>query len=317
MKLNKILLAFLAIIFLAAFPFLNMPPYITRILILCLLYALLSSSWNILGGYAGLISLGHSSFFGLSAYFVYFLVVYFLFPASIGLFVAAFLSAAICVSLFTPAFKAKLRGPYFILVTILFMDVLRELFTSFREVTGGSFGVTFPYYEFSIEQLQFKQEYFYLYIIVCLYFFFLFLWRRSKRLQLYLKVIRENPDIAESYGVNVVKYIIIAALLSGFFTGIGGSFYMIYFRVIDPATAFGFEMSISLVLMATLGGRGTLVGPLLGAFVLTPISEILRVTLGGTYYGAHCIIYGLLLITSSFFLPGGIYGELNKRLRKK
>jgi len=133
----------------------------------------------------------------------------------------------------------------------------------------------------------------------------------------YLKAIRADQDAAEALGVNSTRYLLSAMAISSFLTALGGSFYAQYFRYINPERNMGLDFSIELALMGIVGGQGTVLGPVLGAFLLTPAGEITRATLGGKFPGLHIVIYGLVLILGMLFLPKGLIQPLRRLLGRK
>ena len=130
----------------------------------------------------------------------------------------------------------------------------------------------------------------------------------------YLKAIRGDQDAAEALGVNSTRYLLSAMALSSFLTALGGSFYAQFFRYINPERNMGLDLSIELALMGIVGGQGTVLGPVLGAFLLTPAGEITRATLGGKFPGLHLVIYGLVLIVAMLFLPKGLIDPFRRLL---
>jgi branched-chain amino acid transport system permease protein len=133
----------------------------------------------------------------------------------------------------------------------------------------------------------------------------------------YLKAIRADQDGAEALGVNSTRYLLSAMAVSSFLTALGGSFYAQYFRYINPERNMGLDFSIELALMGIVGGQGTVLGPVLGAFLLTPAGEITRATLGGKFPGLHLVIYGMVLIGAMLFLPKGLIQPLRHLLGRK
>jgi branched-chain amino acid transport system permease protein len=141
-------------------------------------------------------------------------------------------------------------------------------------------------------------------------------WVERSRMGFYLKAIRADQDAAEALGVNSIRYLLSAMAASSFLTALGGSFYAQYFRYINPERNMGLDFSIELALMGIVGGQGTVLGPVLGAFLLTPAGEITRATLGGKLPGLHLVIYGLVLILSMLFLPKGLIQPIRRLLRR-
>ncbi|MEM4969619.1 MAG: branched-chain amino acid ABC transporter permease [Sulfolobales archaeon] len=293
-------------------PWMPLNPYIHHVTILILLFAYLATAWNMLGGYAGQVSLGHAAFFGLGAYFTYFFLKWFNITPLVGMFMASAVSVAAAAAIGVVAFRFGLRGVYFVLATLAFAEILRELFIAFREITGGSLGVSYPVIGYSPLYFQFPERWPYYYFILSLWIITILTMYILRGFFTKLVAIRENEEVAASIGIDVPRYKLIALLLSSFFTSLGGAFYLQYYRYIDPNTVFGLELSIDIAVMAIFGGMYSIWGPSIGALILVPTSEILRITLGGGYYGAYLIIYGMLLILILKLMPRGIYDKLYK-----
>ncbi|MGH7266429.1 MAG: branched-chain amino acid ABC transporter permease [Candidatus Rokuibacteriota bacterium] len=292
-------------------------PYLVHILVLVLFFAFLGSAWNVLGGYAGQFSFGHAAFFGIGAYTSTLLLVeggvspWIGFPAG-GLLAAAFGCFAGYL-----AFRYGLRGPYFALVTLAFAEMLRLLAVNWMAI-GGPMGILIPLPKDgdSLARLQFREKLPYYYVMLALLGATLWLTRRIERSRLgyTLLAIRENEDAAQASGVNTQAAKLAAMSVSAFLTALGGSFYAQYFSFIDPTLTFGVSVSVEILLRPIVGGPGTLVGPLLGSLVLTPLSEMTRSLIRGRP-GIDVMIYGLVLVLVVTFLPRGLVGAW-ERLRR-
>jgi len=281
--------------------------YFVTILISILYYAYLSGCWNILGGYAGQLSLGHAAFFGIGAYTSSLLFMKWQISPWLSMWVGALL--AMCFGLFmgSLSFRFGLRGFYFVLVTWAFAELLR-LITLSLDVLGGPTGI-FISYKTSPWQFQFSSKVPYYYIILGLVALELFISYKieGSKLGFYLKAIRENELAAEGSGVPTTRYKLMAVVISAFLTALGGTFYAQYLRYMDPETTMGVSLSVEIMIRAMVGGSGTLIGPFVGSFILTPLSELSRTyfTKGGLE-GLPLIIYGSVLILIVLFLPQGV-----------
>jgi branched-chain amino acid transport system permease protein len=142
-------------------------------------------------------------------------------------------------------------------------------------------------------------------------------WMERSRVGFYLKAIRGDQDAAEALGINSTRHLLTAMALSSFLTALGGSFYAQYFRYINPERNMGLDLSIEFALMGIVGGQGTVLGPVLGAFLLSPAGEISRATLGGKFPGLHLMIYGLVLVVAVLFLPKGLIHPIRQFLGRK
>lgn len=291
-------------------PLVPQPPYIMHVVILTVMWAYLATAWNILGGFTGQLSLGHAAFFGIGAYASYFLSVRYGVPPIISMVVSGVFSALTSICIGYPCFRYGLRGVYFTLATIAFAEILKDIFIYLRDVTGGSLGIWLPVVQEGIVNLYFRGKEPYYYVIVTMWLLLAIVLILAGRFKDYLIAIREDEDVAASIGIRVPRQKLMALLVSSYFTGVGGSFYIYYFRYINPYVAFGLDTSLQMVLLSIFGGMHSLWGPTVGSLALTPIGEYLRITLGGTYVGSHLVIYGVLLIVTIRFLPKGVFGVL-------
>jgi branched-chain amino acid transport system permease protein len=305
------LLGVLALAALAALPPL-LPKYGLEVLISILFFAYLGTCWNILGGYAGQFSFGHAAFFGLGAYTSTLLLLRLGLTPWLGMLAGGALAAAFGLFEGYLSFRYGLRGPYFSLVTLAFAEMLRVVAVNWKAV-GSSLGLVVPSGS-SPAQFLFAGKLPYYYVILAMTLVALAITRLIERSRMgyALAAIRENEDAAEASGVNALATKLSAMAVSSFLTALGGTFYAQYFAYIDPSLTFGPAISIQGLLPAIVGGAGTVVGPLLGSFVLTPISELTRAVLRGRA-GADVMLYGLILILVISFLPNGLVGLLRSR----
>jgi branched-chain amino acid transport system permease protein len=307
-----IVLAIGALIFPAVFHL----PYHRDLAIKILLNATLAQAWNILAGYCGQVSLGHAVFFGTGAYTSSVLQTQFGVNPWIGLALGAVIAVALSQAIGYPCFR--LRGHYFAIATIAIGEIIHTVAINW-EFIGGARGLTLPIHKDSLLAFQFhgtKFLYYYiaLALMVCC---ILVCWHIERsRIGYYLRAIREDTDAAQSVGVSVTKYKLIAIAISAAFVSIGGSFYAQYVLYIDPDSVFPLSLSILVCLLAVVGGVGTLWGPLVGAALMIPLSEFTRIQFGGTGSGVDLIIYGALLTIVAVFQPTGLVG-LVRRWRRR
>jgi branched-chain amino acid transport system permease protein len=281
------------------------------IMIQTFLWAGLALSWNIAGGYTGLISFGHAAFFGLSAYASTLLLVRFGVSPWIGMWIGAAIAGFFggCLALIC----ARLRGPFFILSTLAAGEVVRIGALNWRGLTGGSEGLEIPPV-FDLASMVFASQFPYL-ALVLVYFVGMFLLSKQierSRFGFYLFATRDDEDGASAVGIDPLWMRVKAMGLSAFATGLGGSLFAQYFLYLDPTHVISPELSFQFALICAIGGLGTAVGPVIGAFIVIPLSEILRSTLGGAASGLHLAIYGATLIVVILYFPGGVAGTLTR-----
>lgn len=307
MKQNKslLILAILTVALLAVY-FLPLVIFAKHILILTLFYAFLGTGWNLMCGYAGRLSLGHAAFAAVGAYTSIFLFKEFNLTPWLGMLVGGLFAVLVMLLIAYPSFRFGLKGPYFTLASIAVAEIVHNLLIYGRDFTGGSLGLSLPYVPTSLALFQFDGKELYYLVILAFWLLAVFLTVKMERTRYYLEAIREDEDAAAALGISVNKNLIIAACISAFLVAIGGTFYGQYFRYIDPYSIAGFSLSLNMALVVVIGGSGTIFGPTIGAFVLIPLTEILRMSLGSQYPGLHLFLYGILLVVCIIYLPKGI-----------
>jgi branched-chain amino acid transport system permease protein len=287
--------------------------YVQNILVLTLMYAALSQSWNILSGYCGQISLGHALYFGLGAYVSTLLFTKFGVLPWFGMLGGGVLSAMIALALGYPCFR--LSGHYFVIATIVIAETAYLLILNW-DWAGAAMGIDVPVRHDSWLTFQFarsKLPYFYFALV-----FSAVTWLATWALEeskwgYWWRAVKDNPEAAESLGVVVFHSKMAAAAVSAFLTSIGGSFYAQFVSYIDPGSVMNFNFSLLMALPAVLGGIGTLWGPALGAVILIPLSELTRSYMGGTGRGIDLIVYGTLVIVIALARPEGLIGLFARR----
>jgi len=291
--------------------------YAVTIFILIFFYGFLGQAWNIVGGYAGQLSAGHAAFVGVGGYTAAMLSIEAGLTPWVGMFVGAALAALLGAIIGYLGFRFGLRGFYFVLLTVAFAEICR-IAVSNIDAVGGPLGL---YITFTGDprQFQFQDGRVYYYIALALMLAATATaWAIARRrFGIYLAAIREDEAAAESLGVNALKYKMLAMVVSSFLTGLGGTFYAFYLFSLQPNTLFGIPLSVEIIIRPIVGGAGTLLGPILGSFILTPLAELFRLYLGqGGLHGAHLIAYGVLLIGVVLFLPEGAYPRLRRVLQR-
>jgi len=298
-----------------AYPLVVRGPYPQHVMILVLLYALLGTAWNILGGFAGQISLGHATFFGAGAYTSTLLFQHAGLSPWLGLLAGAALAAALALAIGYPCFR--LSGHYFAIATIAIGEIAGIAVTNW-ELPGGAVGLFLPIEGEGLAAVKFGDKLGYYYVIAAFLALSLALaaWLRRGRPGYYWRAIREDQAAARSVGVSATRYKQLAIAISAALTAMAGTFYAQYVLFIDPPSVLPLSLSIQICLVVVLGGAGTLVGPLLGAAVLVPLSAATSVALGGSGRSLDLVVYGFLIMLIAAFEPAGLVG-IARRLRRR
>ena len=291
---------FLLICFFILFPFIVNPEesYLVYFLFLTFLYIALSQGWNLVAGYTGQASLGQHAFFGLGAYLtaMTWKAGWTGYLDPLGLLISGAGSAFLAIVIGIPLL-AKLRGDYFALGTLGLGEILRVLFTQGGSITGGPVGLMLPSSDY-----QSMRPYYFIGLFIAL-FSLLSIWLLVRsRLGLALVAIREDEQAASSNGIYVLKFKIFAFAVGAFFAGLCGSLYAYYLFHIHPPGFFSLNWALLPVLMTILGGIGTLLGPIIGAFLLAAVFELAIIWLPDI----HPIFSGAFIILVMIFLPQGI-----------
>jgi len=282
-------------------------PFWTNLFVLLFVFSALSVAWNIVGGYAGQLSLGHAVFYGIGGYTATLLTQNFGISPWIGMFAGAAISAAVAILISYPTLR--LRGPFFALATIAILEVVRLLVIHEESWTGGSSGISLPL-NIGWAWIVFREKI--NYVIIAFGLFVVVTWVswyiRKSRIGHYLIAIREREDAALAVGIHTVRVKIIAAVVSAVLTSIIGTFHITYLTFVDPSSAFSLELSIQVAMFALIGGLGTVSGPIAGTFLVLPIAELARGWLSSVGNGMHGLIYGLILVAVVLTIPRGLAG---------
>ncbi len=298
---------------LAALPLPIHDAYTQNLLIITILFAGLSQAWNILGGYCGQISLGHALYFGIGAYVSTLLFVQAGVPPTLGMFAAGLVAGLCALLVGWPCFR--LSGHYYAIATVVVGEIGYLLFLNW-DLVGAATGVFVPFKGESLVNLQFRTSKLPFHFVALA--FAAATWAvawviEGSRWGFSWRAMRDDVVAARSLAVRVFPSKMAAAAISGFFTGVGGAIYAQYVGYIDPDSVLAGHLSILIALPAVLGGVGTLWGPLLGAAVLIPVSELSRSYLGGGGQGVDLMIYGGLIVAVSLARPAGLVSLLGAR----
>ena len=286
-------------------PFIVPNQYYQHIIVMTLMAAVMASGWNIIGGYAGYTSLGHAAFFGLGAYLVAWTNNHFGWHPFISSWFLGLVVVA--VALIMGWISLRTQGSAFVVVTISIVFIFRLLALNLDKITNGARGMTqarpgWGGVQWSPEMIKIPFLYIML-VLLCLTIFASW-WIRHSKFGLGLIAIREDEGKAESVGIDTMLYKVLAFGISAYFVGVAGGIYSYFFTYIDPTFVFDIFTSVTMVLIAILGGRGTLWGPVLGAFIMQPLANWVVGQFGGTQI--HLTVFGGILLLVMLFMPQGI-----------
>ena len=306
-------LAALVVGVLAVVPLVTNNEFLMNTLVLIFLCGTMGHGWNILGGYAGQVSLGHAVMFAAGAYTTAILFVYYGITPIVGIPVGGVVAAVVGLALGAATFR--LRYHYFAMATLAAALIVRVIF--FRwEWVGGATGIEYPFAELgTLASLTFRGNLPYYYLIggfALLTTLFVYVMDRSK-LGTYLKAINMDEEAAASAGLNTFRYKSYAMALSSLITGVCGGLYAQYVLYIDPASTLRLLRNIDIIMVAIVGGIGTVLGPLVGAGVFITVREYTRTSLSGTQTGLGYVIFGVVLLFISMYRPGGILNRYGGR----
>jgi len=280
--------------------------YIGYYIFITCVYLIMAQGWNLIAGYTGQISLGQHAFFGLGAYsmaglWLNGIGLYFFFDFT--LMIAAGIGPALLALIIGVPLLARLRGDYFAFGTLGLASIVNVLFVKGGDITGGANGIYLDASKFT------SMHIYYWVALLCAFLATLLVYLITRsRFGLALKAIREDDISAASHGINVLKFKIIAFMIGAFLAGLAGSIYGYYLFHLEPASVFNTNWLFYPILMVVLGGTGTIIGPVIGAVIVSALFAY-----GDIYFGGyHPIVSGLLIILVMRFMPGGIMGLLTQ-----
>ncbi len=306
-------------------------------MILIFISVIMGSSWNILGGFTGQYSVGHAAYFGVGAYTTMVLLQFRQVAPWIGIWAGA--GAALVTALVIGSICFRLRGPYFVLASIAVAEIFRVSALNLKNVTNGAEGVLVTEIpplmigETMVTDWVSKVPFYYTSLAFALLIILVTWLVRISKLGYLFLAIREDQDAAHSLGINLTAYKNTALSISAVFTSLAGSVYAVYVGFIDPSTVLALDLSVQIVMICIIGGIGTILGPVIGALVLVPLSEALRSNLitdalikagivkeespVGAFLKehlahAHVLIYGILVVVVILFMPEGVLGFIKK-----
>ncbi len=303
------------LVVLIALPFNGMNDFWLDMFYFTFTYAAMSVGWNIIGGFTGYISLANLGFFGLGSYVAGLFLYYWGWPILLTAPLVGFICAALAAGLGWVALRTK--GPSFVIVTLAFTFIVQMLALNLKGLTQGSAGLYLPL--LTIDP-SYRGDLFYYYMLAVLVIAVLVgIGIRRSRFGLGLIAIREDEGKAEGSGINTNLYKILAFMISIWFAAVAGAVHAQYLNYVDPDLAFELIIMLNMIVMALLGSRSSVWGPVLGAFILYPLQNFLVYWLPSTIGGqVHLAMLGVVLILVARFMPDGLIttsGTLYRRLR--
>ena len=308
-----------ALALVVAFPLLFSTPFQQRLGALVLLYAIAASAWNIVGGYAGQVSVGHVVFFGCGAYAAMGAYHHFALSPLVGIPAGIVIAVGIAAVIGVPTLR--LSGHYFSMATIAVAELARLIVINI-EFLGAAVGLSGPTVPRNVFDVSFISAlpYYYLFLVILVVTLGVTWWMTNSRMGFYLRAIRDSERAARSLGAPASRTKLYAFMLSAAFTSVAGALYAMMFGFVDPESGLGILLSVKMLIMAALGGAGLLFGPLVGAAILVPLEEISNNWLGGKGAGLTFVVYGAIIVLIARFQPGGILELVNRlvaRFRKQ
>jgi len=317
-KKQFIIIKLVILIILCVFVFISpelFSKYEMNIIITILSMAYLAQCWNLMSGFTGQFSFGHAAFYGLGAYTSSLLYTEFGISPWAGMIFGMIVAGIVALIIGYLSFYYNLKGDYFALATLAFAEILRSIFKN-TEAFKAAAGVSITYKkDWTVFQFSGKDGYLYIIFIMLLIITFGIYFLKKTKTGLYFVAIRENEDAAKALGINAFKYKMIGLVSSAMLTALAGTFYAQYYLYIDPTIVFGSNVSVNAITPCIIGGVGTVFGPILGAFIIQPVSIITNAYLS-KYIGLNMVVYGAILCAAIILMPNGVIG-LFKKLKIK
>jgi ABC-type branched-subunit amino acid transport system permease subunit len=304
----------LPLVILIALPFNGLNGFLLDLMYFTFTYAAMSVGWNIIGGYTGYISLANLGFFGLGSYVAGLLLTHLGWPVLVAAPIVGLICSVVAAAVGWVALRT--RGPSFVIVTLAFTFIVQFLALNLKEITGGSAGLYLPL--LSMDPLL-RGDLFYYYMLgVLVLAIAVAIGIRRSRFGLGLIAIREDEGKAEGSGINTSLFKIVAFMISAWFAAVAGAVHAQYLNYIDPDLAFELIIMLNMIVMTLLGSRGTVWGPVLGAFILFPLQSYLVYWLPSTIAGeVHLALLGVVLVLVARFMPDGLLVTAQKLISRR
>lgn len=293
---------------LIVFPLVSTELFYVDFLLLLFMYATIAAGWNILAGYTGYPSFGHTAFFGIGAYTTAILMMRFGMSPLATAVLGGVMAAGFALLIGYPTLR--LKGAYFAITTLSFGFVMEILFLNLGPITGGPQGISLPLPPWDINTS--KTIFYYGFLAVLAVAVYTTYRLERSKIGLALKCIRDDELASESTGIPTTKLKMMAFLLSAFFPGVAGGLYSYYATYIDPPTVFSPTISMYAIVMTIFGGGGTVLGPVVGTAILFTVAQVTRYTF--TLPGIDLMVFSALAIFVILFMPEGVVGKLREKL---
>lgn len=312
---NQLLWTGMALLAAIVLPLIMSGNFPRHVMTMIVIWIILGQGWNFIGGYAGQISNGHSLFFGLGAYTCALTMQWFRMTPWLSMWLGVLISVTIAFLIGKPLLR--LKDHVFAIATMAVSECARIIFLN-TKLFGGATGVYF--YNQNLNKylsMQFKDNlmYYYVYLFFAIAVLALTKYLDKSKFCYYLRAIKGNEVAAQAMGIDTPKYKMLAYMLSAAIVSLGGSLYAQFILYIDPSMLMTLKVSMMIVLVVVMGGLGTVVGPVIGAIILTVISEYSRAKLG-KFGGFDMVLYGILVIFIVLFLPNGVLSLIRKKPRQ-
>jgi branched-chain amino acid transport system permease protein len=314
--MRRLILLFVLLALLIAYPLLLSTPFQQRLGALVLLYAIAASAWNIVGGYAGQVSVGHVVFFGCGAYAAMGAYAHFGLSPLVGLPAGIVLAVVIAAVIGVPTLR--LAGHYFSMATIAVAELVRLVVTN-TNYLGAAVGLSGPTVPRNVFDFSFISSlpFYYVFLVVLGLTLLITWWVAESRMGFYLRAIKDSERAARSLGAPASRTKLYAYVLSAGLTSVAGAFYAMMYGFVDPESGLGLLISVKILIMAALGGAGLLFGPLVGAAILVPLEELSNSYLGGQGAGLTFVVYGAIIVLIARFQPGGVLTLITRSVERR